>query len=319
VERAGGEPLNFRSLNEFCQEWLESKATNKAESTIIRYKKVISDFLDYLGEKKASLSIASITPRDVQSFRDREVRVGKSEQTANLSLKTIRSLFIAAHRHGLITTNPAMAVETFDAEQQQRECFTIPQVQQILSVAGEEWRTAILFGYYLGARIGDCARMRWSNVDLEKKEIRYTPQKTKRGKELIIPMMPELEAQLLGLPSSDKAEDFLCPHLALKTSGGNHGLSFSFKRIMIEAGILQEHQEKKPGEGRRFNPLGFHSLRHTHVSELANSDVPAEVRQKISGHKSSRVHERYTHIETETKRKAMKKMRGVVKGRMKQK
>jgi integrase len=124
--------------------------------------------------------------------------------------------------------------------------------------------------------------------------------------------MDELEQHLLSLPSSDRADDFLCPTLAGKTTGGNRGLSFTFKRIMEKAGIIEEQEQKKVGEGRRFASLGFHSLRHTFVSELANSDVPAEVRQKISGHKSNRVHERYTHIETETKRKAMTKMRGIV-------
>jgi len=312
VERAGGEPLVFRSCREFCQEWIESKATaKKADGTLIRYRKVIDDFLTHLGDKRANLSIASISPRDVQSFRDREVKVGKSEQTANLSLKTIRGVFISAHRQGLITTNPALAVDIFPTEQQQRDCFTNAQIKKLLAVAEEEWKTMILLGYYLGARLGDCSRMQWSNVDFTNKVIRYTPQKTKKGKELVTPMMPELENHLLSLPSSDKADAFLCPNLAGKTTGGNCGLSFTFKRLMETAGIIEEQSQKKPGEGRRFNPLGFHSLRHSFVSELANADVAAEVRQKISGHKSERVHDRYTHLETETKRRAMEKMRGI--------
>jgi len=308
VERAGGDPLVFRSLKDFCAEWLESKVA-RADGTKVRYKKVIEDFLEHMGDRKAGLSIESVTSRDIQSFRDHEVREGKSEQTANLSLKTIRTLFISAHRRGLITANPALAVDVFDAPQKQRDCFTTAQIKSLLSSASSEWKTMILLGYYLGARLGDCSRMRWSNVDFQKKVVCYTPQKTeKKQTALTIPLMPELEEHLLSLPSSDKGDAFLCPGLAGKTSGGNRGLSLTFRRIMESAMVVEKSTKKKKGEGRRFLPLGFHSLRHSFVSELANADVPSELRQKISGHKSERVHERYTHFETETKRRAMENL-----------
>jgi integrase len=308
VERAGGEPLVFRSLRDFCNEWMESKSI-RADGTKVRYKKVIGDFLDHMGEKKANLSIQSVTSRDIQSFRDNEVMKGKSEQTANLSLKTIRSLFISAHRRGLITINPALAVEVFEAPQQKRDPFTPSQINELLKHASQEWRTMILLGYYLGARIGDCSLVRWSDVDFQRKEVRYMPQKTKKKQEVLItPLMPELENHLLSLPSSDKADAYLSPSLAGKPSGGNRGLSRSFKRIMEAAGILDTMEIKKNERGREFLPLGFHSLRHSNTSELANAGVADELRQKITGHKSKAVHERYTHFNTEAKRKALENL-----------
>jgi integrase len=308
VERAGGAPLVFRSLKDFCEEWMESKCT-KAAGTKVRYKKVIEDFLEHMGEKKAGLSIESFTARDIQSFRDNEVMKGKSEQTANLSLKTVRTLFIAAHRRGLITINPALAVDVFEAPQQKRDPFTPSQIKSLLKEASQEWTTMILLGYYLGARIGDCSLVRWSNVDFQRKEVRYMPQKTKKKQEVLItPLMPELENHLLSLPSSDKADAFLSPSLAGKPTGGNRGLSRTFKRIMEAAGILDTMEIKKNERGRQFLPLGFHSLRHSNTSELANAGVADELRQKITGHKSKAVHERYTHFNTETKRKALENL-----------
>ncbi len=308
VERAGGEPLVFRSLLDFCNEWMESKSL-KADGTKVRYKKVIDDFLDHMGEKKAGLSIQSVTARDIQSFRDNEVMKGKSEQTANLSLKTIRTLFISAQRRGLITINPALAVEVFEAPQQKRDPFTPSQINALLKEASQEWKTMILLGYYLGARIGDCSLVRWSDVDFQHKEVRYLPQKTKKMQEVLItPLMPELENHLLTLPSSDKADAFLSRTLAGKPTGGNRGLSRTFKKIMEAAGILDTMEIKKNERGRQFLPLGFHSLRHSNTSELANAGVADELRQKITGHKSKAVHERYTHFNTETKRKALENL-----------
>ena len=61
-------------------------------------------------------------------------------------------------------------------------------------------------------------------------------------------------------------------------------------------------------------PLGFarqffYSLRHTFVSELANADVPADVRRQISGHSDEKIHERYTHLSLDTKRRALAHLR----------
>jgi len=39
----------------------------------------------------------------------------------------------------------------------------------------------------------------------------------------------------------------------------------------------------------------FHSLRHSFASWLAEADVHADIRQKLTGHSSAGIHARYTH------------------------
>jgi integrase len=39
----------------------------------------------------------------------------------------------------------------------------------------------------------------------------------------------------------------------------------------------------------------YHSLRHTFASFLAEADVHADIRQKLTGHETSKIHQRYTH------------------------
>jgi integrase len=43
--------------------------------------------------------------------------------------------------------------------------------------------------------------------------------------------------------------------------------------------------------GRR----SFHSLRHSFTSWLAEADIHADIRQKLTGHSSAGVHARYVH------------------------
>jgi integrase len=56
-------------------------------------------------------------------------------------------------------------------------------------------------------------------------------------------------------------------------------------------------------------------LRHTFVSELANADVPADVRQQISGHNDEKIHERYMHLDMHSKERALEKLRPLIRSK----
>jgi integrase len=316
-ELSGDSAIRFKSLVAYAAEWLQSKQVTLSEGTFVRYKGFVNDFVANLGKQRAGASIEAITAQDVKAFRDLQVKEGKSETTANLALKTLRSLFNDARREGLISTNPAEAVKTFAMEKEARDVFTHEQLRALMAKASSEWKTAILLAYYSGLRLRDAVSLSWDNVNFELRQIRYFPRKSTRGQtrrpdwkkhvtgQLEVPLMPEVEAHLLSLPSSDDAVAKLCPILAAKSTGGNRGLSRMFQRVMAAAGIHSDRGVEKKGKGRQFKTLGFHSLRHTFVSELANADVPADVRRQISGHSDEKIHERYTHLGLETKRRAL--------------
>ena len=78
--------------------------------------------------------------------------------------------------------------------------------------AGEEWRGAILFAYFTGARLQDVANVAWSAIDLPAKTITYRARKT--GKLVTIPIHPELENYLLELTAPDSGNAFVFPKLA---------------------------------------------------------------------------------------------------------
>jgi len=96
---------------------------------------------------------------------------------------------------------------------------------------------------------------------------------------------------------------YLCPKLADKGTGGKHGLSESFKRILKKAKVDPMTVE---GKGlRKFSKRTFHSLRHSFNSVLANAGVADEIRMKLTGHSSKMMNTRYTHLEMATLKNAM--------------
>lgn len=309
LEAIGQTPMRLTTTEEFLRDWIGSKAVTKAAGTAVRYRHTIESFLGFLG-KRAAANIASLTPRDFEGFRDLQIREGKSPATANLAIKTLRIPMNLARRQGLLLTNPAEAVDLLQSESGIRSTFSREQVRDLLAVADVEWRGMILFGVCHGLRIGDAARLQWANIDADRGTLRFFPAKTSRGKRRIpeeYPLHPDVADYLASIPARDDPKAPIFRTLSGKPVSGAGGLSEVFrKHVMRRAGIIAEAEgeARKRGKGRRFFELGFHSLRHTAVSEMANRGVSKEVRMKLSGHKSN-VHERYTHHELEVLRRAV--------------
>ena len=151
----------------------------------------------------------------------------------------------------------------------------------------------ILLGYYTGARLSDCADMKFQNVDFVQGVLDFTARKT--GTRVVVPIHLGLGAHLQKLDFAGRPETFLCPALAGKRTCGNNGLSLQFRQIMLRAGI---DARTGPGMGiRQFAKLSFHSLRHSFNSALANAGVAQETRMKLTGHSSIAVNGDYTHLE----------------------
>ena len=127
---------------------------------------------------------------------------------------------------------------------------------------------------------------------------------------LHIPMHPKVVDSFLQFSSSDDEGSFVFPKLAGKATGGTGGLSWHFTQIMDAAGVdpMIMRTRKKGEAGRQVSARGFHSLRHSFVSALANLDVNPELRKKLSGHSDSESHKIYTHLDQERLRSAVEKI-----------
>lgn len=298
LERTTGEPLHNYRVRDWLAHWLELKEHVRAGKTMDRYRQVIRDFVESLGHR-ANLALAHITPKDVLAYRDSIIKANKTARTANLSVKVVSAALNAAFRQGYIASNPATAVESLPVKSAERGTFTAAQMSKLLRAAQDDWRGAILLGYYTGARLGDVASMHWDVIDWPNKLIRFTPSKTK--KPVTVPLHPQLERELLKNAGIGKAAMF--PALAGKGTGGRHGLSRRFSAIMEKAGI--EGKRTQASGGRTLSNLSFHSLRHSFNSAMANAGVSQEIRQKLTGHASAEMNRTYTHHELQPLRAAV--------------
>jgi len=133
---------------------------------------------------------------------------------------------------------------------------------------------------------------------------------------MIIPIAPPLREQIEKLPADDEPHQPLHPRAfaSVEKSGGVNTLSRQFYELLADAGLAAQkaHRttEAAPGRAgpRELWQLSFHSLRHTATSLMKNAGVNASVVMDIIGHESEAISAHYTHIDEETKRKAIARL-----------
>src|SRR5512132_1093547 len=222
------------SIKSWCETWLEAKAIEAEQSTHDRYRRIVERFVEFLGAK-SKRDLSTLQASDITRFRDREAKE-RARATANLSLKVLRVCFGEAVRQGLLAVNPGARVKLLKLrDKSARRAFTLSEIKRILKACGEdaEWRGLVLFGLYLGQRLGDLAKLTWRAVNLDQAEIAFTAKKT--GRRIVLPLVQPLSDYLASLPASDNPDAFIFPNSAKHKR--TTSLSNQFRAILLEAGL----------------------------------------------------------------------------------
>lgn len=312
---SGNAPIQKYTIRTWLGEWLDGKRAARTSKTLKSYSHSVGAFLSGLGAR-AELPLRAIEPGDIRRFRDRELATGKSPVTVNQSHKTVGSAFEAARRMGYIPTNPATAVEFLPehAEKIEKGTFTPEEVAKLAEAAeSEDWKGAILVGYFTGLRLRDALGIKWGDVNLERGVLTVTPRKTARlGKRLAVPIHPELGEFLRGHPVGVGPRQPVFPTLAALVDDESGRASKRFKAIMKRAGVpAGVARSSKGGAGRSVASRSFHSFRHTYNHALEAGGVSLATRRKLVGHASDAQNLAYTHPDFEAMRDAVGKVPGL--------
>jgi integrase len=307
---ANVESLPRAALKSWCDTWLEAKSIEAEETTHARYKRVIQRFTGFLGEAKSHRDLATLQASDIARFRDREAKE-LSRSTANLGVKVLRVCLGEAVRQGLLTINPAVRVKMLKStKESKRRAFTLAEIKRILKACEHdvEWQGLVLFGLYLGQRLGDLARLTWRAVNFETGEIAFTARKT--GRRIVLPLVQPLTDYLSAIAGDFHPDAHIFPNAAKHKRTAS--LSNRFREILVEAGLVEprDYKTNKKGRDQAREPseISFHSLRHSAVTLLKASGLSDVFAREIVGHESAAVSRQYTHLSTDDLRNAMQRL-----------
>lgn len=173
--------------------------------------------------------------------------------------------------------------------------ITRDQFDQIMEKLPEHARSLFATAFFTGCRKSEINRLTWSKVDLENRWIRLEGPDTKNKKPRDIPICEELYRILQGIPRAIHDD-----HVFLYKGKPVGDIRAGLRKACESLGIVYGRADK--------DGFTFHGCRHTFVTNLRKSGVPASVRMSITGHSGETMDWLYDTVDEDDKRKAMNQM-----------
>ncbi|MEI7606231.1 MAG: site-specific integrase [Rhodospirillaceae bacterium] len=223
--------------------------------------------------------ISRITEADCDRLYSGVITEGRTPATANRVLAGLKHSLGIAVRWGVIDKNPSMSVKAV-RENNLRARYLTPAeitavVQALRSDHDQVAAAAIMLLLLTGARSGEILGARWDEVDVERKL--WVIPRPKGGRALHRPLHPCALGILSSLPHRETE-----PFIFSRTSSGKpRSLRAVWERTCRKVGL-----EK----------VRIHDLRHTYASLLVDSGESLYTVQKLLGHSTNLVTQRYAHL-----------------------
>jgi integrase len=268
-----------------------------------------------LGDKLAS----ELTAKDIRAWHNklattpprRRTKMGKKQRfgekpetddgkrarksTANRILTVLKAILNKAFQdEHLRDDTPWRKVKPFpNADEPITRFLTHAEAVRLINASRPDFRLLVKSALFTGARYGELTRLKAANVNLDTGLV-YITAEAKSGKGRHIPL-------------HDDALDFF-----KSTAAGKRGNELVFtKQDGTEWGknhhvrLLQAACEN----AKIDPPIGFHELRHTYASTLAQLGVDLLTISKLLGHADTRITSRhYAHLADKTLSDAVKKL-----------
>ena len=200
--------------------------------------------------------------------------------TINRELALLKCIFSKAVDWGFAEENPVRKVKLFSEKDNTKErVLTEEEEERLLGESPARLSSVLIFALNTGARRGEILKLRWDQVNLSKRFIRF--ENTKNGRQRFVPINARLYEELSKLKGLNRHGDAVFPFKSVRTAFEN-----ACQRAKIKG-------------------LRFHDLRHTFASRLVDSGVDLITVKELLGHHSVRMTERYVHRNEKQKRQAV--------------
>jgi len=239
----------------------------------------LNKLMSFLGRTR---SIKSISTLDLQNYKRKLQSAYGSAHRLNLHIGVMKAMFHWARKNDILQNIPNIdAVSRDKIVRQEMHIFTFEQIKRLLSLANTSMRAMILLGLNCGFGCTDCARLKWTDLDLEKGRVQLARNKT--GVPRNLPLWPETIQALKKVPRSGQlvfhtaeGHPWVRTLLKIEKDGSRryttvNAITSMFSRLLKKAKINAP------------KGTGFYALRRTAARLAARSGDPFAV-QRLLGH-----------------------------------
>lgn len=277
-------------LGEYLSRYIESRRHELAASTIAGYT-YLSD--TYVVPRLGDLRLDRLDPLHLRELYAALFDAGLSGTTVNAVHRFLHVALRQAAVDGLIPGSPADLVRAPKKDTAEARALTMDEARELLSsLEGTPVHVPAMLALSTGMRRGEVLALKWDHIEDDAIHIRVS--KTERGRRTVY-VGVGMQAALKRHRAAQNERRLRCGE-----RWRDEGYVFPSTKPSPE---LFAGRYWTPAAfshcWRRHAPagIGFHSLRHTAITELLRAGVRDEVVSRIAGHSSSAVTRAvYSHV-----------------------
>lgn len=284
------------TLSAFAPIFLEHSESKNEYSSVKAKRQILRDHLE---PAFGPMPLDRIMFATIEDFKNRltiaEVDGGRglSGKTGNNILTVLRRLLVLANKRGVLPSVPEF--EWFVVAPSKFDFLTFEESDNLIEAAAGQWRTMIMVAVRCGLRQGELLGLKWESVDL------------KLGR--IVVRQSIVRGRTKGTKSRRIRTVDLGHDVATELARHRH-LRGPYVFCDADGKPLTSGACKTPlyvaCEGSQLRRIGWHVLRHTFCSQLAMRGASPQAIQKLAGHATLSMTERYMHLSPNVTAEAVK-------------
>lgn len=262
-----------RTFDELMDRFLSEHVVKRAS------KRAYHGFVKRLRAFFGGRTLAEITPRTIAEYKTHRYAMGVKPATINRELAAMKKAFnLAMKEWEWCRSNPVCRV-SMERENNKRDRWLTEEEEHRLLACSLPWaREVFLFALHTGMRLGEILALTWAGVDLFRRCV--TVFRSKNGKRRTIPVNQTVLDLLKERARVRSLQTQTIFHSQAFTPVDANNLRRAFRSSCRKA---------------RIDDLHFHDLRHTFATRLVQAGVDLYKVQRLLGHKSPIMTQRYAH------------------------
>jgi integrase len=313
------------TVGQFLHRWLEDSAKlTLRPSTFSSYESLVRvHMIPTLGR----IQLAKLTPLHLQNLYKSKLEAGLSPRTTRYIHAVIHRALKQALKWGLVSRNPADAVDPPTPAKKEIKVLTAEEAQMLLAASvGDRFHALYVLALTTGMRQGELLGLQWQDVDLRRStlHVRRTltelydkraddgprvtlatgePKTSRSRRTIVLPPMAVkalIEQRKRLMAEGLSASEWVFPD----TTGGpvrkQNLVRRSFKPILQKAGLPD---------------IRFHDLRHTAATLLlAAGEHPKIVQERLGHSQIALTMDTYSHVLPSMQKAAADRVQAILEG-----
>ncbi|MBU1056102.1 MAG: site-specific integrase [Proteobacteria bacterium] len=280
-ERIEKEAVTFNDF--FINTYLPQAKADKKPDTARREE---GFFNNWFNQILGHLPLKTLTPFHIERLKKEMSDKQQSNRSIEYALAVIRQVFhMARHRGIYVGESPTVNVKKPKVDNGRMKFLTRKEAEELLKALKEKSQDVhdmSLLSLHAGLRFGEIASLTWQDVDLERGVVTIRDAKAGSRYAFLTDQAEDMfRNRIQGKPSD---------YIFQRRGGGKiEKISHSFFRT------VDDLQFNKGIDDPRLR-VCFHTCRHSYASWLIEQGTDLYTVQKLLGHKTNIMTQRYAHL-----------------------